>query len=100
MPTGILNSGYNEPIQLWELIKALGSSNVRVKNLKDAQGYFALGRSLGMYGGVHNLRDVVDLSLRTEYTGTTAPTTNKLFLNYISHIRRLVITEGEKKVIL
>ena len=100
VPTGILNSGYNEPIQLWELIKALGSANVKVKNLKDAKGYFALGRSLGMYGGVHNLRDVGDLSLRTEYTGTTAPTTNKLFLNYISHIRRLVITEGEKKVIL
>ena len=100
VPTGIINNGYSEPIQLWELIKSLGSANCKVKNLKDAKNYFSLGRSLGMYGGVHNLRDVGDLSLRTEYTGTTAPTTNKLFLNYISHIRRLVITEGEKKVIL
>ena len=100
VPVGIMNDGYYEPIQMWELVKALGSSNLPVKNIKEGPNKFALGRSLGMYGGVHNLADVGDLSLRTEYTGTTAPSYNKLFLNYICHIRRLVITESEKKVIL
>ena len=92
--------GYEEPIQLWELIKALGSCGVAVKNIQNGEDNFAIGRSLGMYGGVYNLRETGDLSLRTEYNGTTAPTKNKLFLNYICHIRRLVVNANEKTIIL
>ena len=100
VPTAIMAGGYEEPIQLWELIKALGSCGVAVKNIQNGEGNFAIGRSLGMYGGVYNLREAGDLSLRTEYNGLVAATKNKLFLNYICHIRRLVVNANEKKVIL
>mgnify|MGYP003642049830 FL=1 len=100
VPTAIINSGYQEPIQLWELIKALGSADCKVKNIQGVQQNFAIGRALGMFGGTYDLRDAGDLSLRTEYNGVKAPTHNKLFLNYIYHVRRLVISEGSKQVIV
>ena len=100
VPTAIINSGYQEPIQLWELIKALGSADCKVKNIQEVQHKFAIGRALGMFGGTYDLRNAGDLSLRTEYNGTTAPTHNKLFLNYIYHVRRLIISEGSKQVIV
>ena len=100
VPTAIINNGYQEPIQLWELIKALGSADCKVKNIQGVSGKFAIGRALGMFGGTYDLRNAGDLSLRTEYNGITAPTHNKLFLNYIYHVRRLIISEGSKQVIV
>ena len=95
--TSALTRGYVEQIALWELQKSLGACNVPVRNISYPQLNFAIGRALGRYGGVYNLRDSADLQLKCEYD---EPEKNKLFLNYICHLRQLKISSNNVIVIV
>ena len=77
----------------WE--KALGSSKIHVKNLDYQESDFGIGRSLARFGGVYNLAEDGNLSLRIEYG---QPTKNKLFINYIAGLRRLVVNRDGRHV--
>ena len=82
-------------IASYEFEKALASSKIHVKNLDYQESSFAIGRPLARFGGVYNLADDGNLSLRIEY-GT--PTLNKLFINYIAGYRKLVVSKEGKSV--
>ena len=79
----------------YEFEKALASSKIHVKNLDYQESSFAIGRPLARFGGVYNLADDGNLSLRIEYG---SPQHNKLFVNYIAGYRRLVVSKEGKFV--
>lgn len=79
----------------YEFEKALASSKIHVKNLDFQESSFAIGRPLARFGGVYNLADDGNLSLRIEYG---SPQQNKLFINYIAGYRRLVVSKAGKFV--
>jgi len=79
----------------YEFEKALASSKIHVKNLDYQESSFAIGRPLARFGGVYNLADDGNLSLRIEYGN---PQHNKLFVNYIAGYRRLVVSKEGKFV--
>ena len=88
-----LEDGMANQIALWELTKALQSCNLAVRNNQQPNNAFAMGRSFGRYGGIYDLRKAGDLSLRTEYD-TAKSTEDILMLNYLCHLRRLVLTKN------
>jgi len=58
------------------------------------QGNFFIGRALALgKNAVYDARGK-DFNLQLEYTGSNSQTKNKLWNNYVSHIRRLVIRNG------
>ncbi len=79
----------------YEFEKSLASSKIHVKNLDYQESSFAIGRPLARFGGVYNLADDGNLSLRIEY-GT--PTQNKLFINYVAGYRKLIVSKEGKMV--
>jgi hypothetical protein len=79
----------------YEFEKALASSKIHVKNLDYQESSFGIGRPLARFGGVYNLADDGNLSLRIEYGN---PQQNKLFINYIAGYRRLVVSKQGKFV--
>ena len=86
-------------VQLWETEKALGASRCRVRNLENSWDNFLIGRALAKYGGVYNLKADGNLGLKVEYDVTTPPTKNKLWINQIASIRRLVVNRDGASVI-
>lgn len=86
-------------VALWESEKALGSARCRVRNLEAQEGNFLIGRALAKYGGVYNLQKDGNLSLRVEYSTQTPPTKNKLWINQIASIRRLVVNRNGASLI-
>jgi len=79
----------------YEFEKSLASSKIHVKNLDYQESSFAIGRPLARFGGVYNLADDGNLSLRIEY-GT--PLQNKLFINYVAGYRKLIVSKEGKMV--
>jgi hypothetical protein len=49
---------------------------------------YCLGRALSLHNGVYDTRGK-DFNLQVEYTGAYQPSKNKLWNNYVAHIRRL-----------
>ena len=86
-------------VQLWETEKALGASRCKVRNLENSWDNFLIGRALAKYGGVYNLKADGNLGLKVEYDITTPPTKNKLWINQIASIRRLVVNRDGASVI-
>jgi len=83
---------------LIELDKALSSAGINGHSLKCFNKNFVVGRSLSIGDGVYDGRNR-DFSLQVEYGGS-APTKNKLWNNFVFHIRRLEITSNAVQVIL
>ncbi len=83
---------------LIELDKALSSAGITGHSLKCFNKNFIVGRSLSIGDGVYDGRNR-DFSLQVEYGGT-APTKNKLWNNFVFHIRRLEISQNATQVIL
>jgi len=52
-------------------------------------------RALARYGSIYNLQKDGNISLRIEYTN---PTQNKLMINYIGGLRRLVVNSMGKSI--
>lgn len=84
-----------EQLALFEAEKSLSSVRMHPKNLDYQEKNFFLGRALARYGGVYDLASTNNVSLRIQY-GT--PTQNKLFINYIGGLRRLVVNKNGRFV--
>ena len=80
---------------LFELMKALKSCGLVIKNM-DTLDQFILGRALGRYGGVYNLKDN-DLTLRTEYSQASG--SNVMALNYICSLRRIRVSNKGVEIV-
>jgi len=78
---------------LFELEKALANSHIQPKSFSKFMENFVIGRSFGTSSGVMDLRSE-DLTLQLRYGETTAPTKDKMFSTFVSHIRRLRIKDG------
>jgi hypothetical protein len=89
--------------QQWaiESEKALAMGNIRPLSFRDIHENFFIGRALSLQDGVYDARGK-DFNLQLAYEGTSvvaapinltnaAPTKNKLWCNYVAHLRRLVV---------
>ncbi len=78
---------------LFELEKALANSHIQPKSFSKFMENFVIARSFGTSSGVMDLRNE-DVTLQLRYGETTAPTKDKMFSSFVSHIRRLRIKDG------
>ena len=76
---------------LIELEKALSMSDVIPYSFKAFQENFVVGRALGLHNGVYDTRGK-DFNIQLEYTGSVAPSSNKLWMNFVAHIRRITFS--------
>ena len=76
---------------LLELEKALVMSGIKPYSMKRFRENFAVGRALSLQSGVYDTRGT-DFSLQVEYQETTAPAVDKLWMCFVSHLRRISIT--------
>ena len=74
---------------LIELEKALAQANIQPRSFRAIHTNGVIGRALSLQNGTYNTVGR-DFNLQVEYTGT-APVKNKLWHNYVSHMRRIVI---------
>lgn len=74
---------------LIELEKALTSAGISGQSMLEFNSNFVIGRAVAVQNGVYDARNR-QFSLNVNYTGT-APTKNKLWNNFVFHIRRMVI---------
>jgi hypothetical protein len=77
--------------QQWaiEAEKALAMAGIRPLSFRKLHENAFIGRALALQDGVYDTRNR-DFNLQCEYSGT-APIKNKLWHNWVSHIRRMVI---------
>jgi len=73
-----------------ELEKALSVSEIVPYSFLGFNENFVVGRALSLHNGVYDTRGK-DFNLQVEYTGST-PTKNKLWNNFVSHLRRIEFT--------
>jgi hypothetical protein len=76
--------------QLVELEKALAMAGIRPLSFKMFNKNACIGRALSLQDGVYDTRGR-DFNLQVNYEKTEAPNKNKLWCNFVHHIRRLVI---------
>ena len=89
-------SAKNSISQQWciEAEKALAMADIEPLSFLQFQGNFFIGRALSLgKNAVYDARGK-DFNLQVEYTGSNNQTKNKLWNNYVSHIRRLIIKNG------
>ena len=77
-----------EQLALFECEKALSSIKIQPRQLDYQAENFFIARALARYGGVYNLAETGNASLRVEFTN---PILNKLMITFIGGLRRLVI---------
>ena len=86
--------------QQWciEAEKALAMADIEPLSFMSFQENFFIGRALALgKNAVYDARGK-DFSLQVEYTGESSQTKDKLWNNYVSHLRRLVIKSGNLMV--
>ena len=74
---------------LIETTKALVQAEINGRSLADFNRNFVVGRALALNKGVYDTRNK-DFNLQINYNGE-APTKNKLWNNYVFHLRRIEI---------
>ncbi len=82
-----------EQVALFECEKALGSCKIMVKQLDHQDTNFFIARALARYGTIYNLAADGNISLRIDYDN---PQMNKLMVNYVGGLRRLVVNSSGK----
>ncbi len=75
---------------LIELEKALSGANISGQCLLEFNRNFVIGRAVAVQNGIYDGRNR-QFSLQVNYNGS-APTKNKLWNNFVHHIRRLIIS--------
>jgi hypothetical protein len=75
---------------LIETTKALQQAEISARSLSEYNRNFIVSRALALNKGVYDTRNK-DFNLQVNYQGAT-PTKNKLWNNYVFHIRRVNIT--------
>ena len=73
-----------------ELEKALAMAGIRPLSFAKYLENACIGRALSLQDGVYDTRGR-DFNLQCNYEKSDIPTKNKLWMNYVFHIRRLVI---------
>ena len=76
---------------LIELEKALVMGGIKPFSMLQFRQNFCIGRPLSLQNGVYDARGK-DFSLQCEYQEATAPTIDKLWMNWCIHLRRIVIS--------
>ena len=80
-----------------ELEKALAMSGIQPLSFLNYKGNFCIGRALALQQGVYNTAGR-DFNVQVNYGTPRTPMKPKLWCNYVSHIRRLVV-QGDSVVI-
>jgi hypothetical protein len=93
-------SAKNSISQQWsiEAEKSLAMADIEPLSFLQFQSNFFIGRALALgKNAVYDARGK-DFNLQLEYTGANSQTKNKLWNNYVAHLRRLVIRNGSIQV--
>ena len=93
-------SAKNSISQQWsiEAEKSLAMADIEPLSFLQFQSNFFIGRALALgKNAVYDARGK-DFNLQLEYTGANSQTKNKLWNNYVAHLRRLVIRNGSIEV--
>jgi len=88
--------------QQWciEAEKALAMADIEPLSFRAFRDNFFVGRALALgANAVYDARGK-DFSLQVEYTGASGPAKNHLWMNFVSHLRRLVIKQGSIDVLV
>jgi hypothetical protein len=88
--------------QQWciEAEKALAMADIEPLSFRSFRDNFFIGRALALgQNAVYDARGK-DFNLQVEYTGSSAPAKNHLWMNFVSHIRRLSIKQGSLDVLV
>ena len=87
-----------DAFHLFELEKALGQAGVDPRSFAAFQSNFLIGRSFGLQSGVQDIRNK-DLQVLLRYEDSdVAPTKNKVYNNFVYHVRKLIIRNGAVQV--
>lgn len=84
---------------LIELDKALSQAGITGHSMTKFNKNFVIGRALALGDAVYDARNK-DFSLQVNYESSTAPTKNKLWLSFVSHIRRIEMSGNSVQVIV
>ena len=87
-----------EQVALWETEKALATSKVSVRNLQSPEKNFIIARPLSRYGGCFDTRTSGAVGLKVEYSTSTPPSKQKLFISYIGGLRRMVVSKEGMRI--
>jgi hypothetical protein len=97
--TAKISSKYSiDAMPLIENEKALTQAGIAVRSMADFNKNFGCMRAFSLNRGVEDLRNK-DFSLQLNYQGT-APTKNKMWNNYVFHLRQIQIRSGDIAVIV
>lgn len=86
--------------QQWciEAEKALAMADIEPLSFRAFRENFFIGRALALgQNAVYDARGK-DFNLQVEYTGASGPAKNHLWMNFVAHLRRLVIKQGSIEV--
>jgi len=87
------------PFHLYELEKALSNAEIPPKSFREFQRNFVIGRAMGVNKGVHDLRNK-NITLNLEYSDVSNPPDKpKLLSCFVSHLRRIIIRDGNVEVV-
>lgn len=93
-------SGRTSISQQWciEAEKALAMADIEPLSFRPFRDNFFVGRALALgQNAVYDARGK-DFNLQVEYTGASGPAKNHLWMNFVAHLRRLVIKQGSIEV--
>ena len=88
--------------QQWciEAEKALAMADIEPLSFRAFRDNFFIGRALALgQNAVYDARGK-DFNLQVEYTGASGPAKNHLWMNFVAHLRRLVIKQGSIDVLV
>ena len=75
---------------LIELEKALAMANIEPLSFRQFRRNCCIGRALALQDGVYDCRGR-DFNLQVNYQSLRAPVKNKLWMNFVAHIRRIEV---------
>ena len=81
---------------LIQLTQTLGSSNIGVRNIKDARENFVIGRQLSKYGGTTNLNSA--MRIYVNFQGNLDPVAKIQPITFVNHINRVAVNASGLQV--
>jgi hypothetical protein len=97
VPLSKVNSGLQEQQHLIELDKALAMSGITPACMQEFSSCFIVPRALSLQGGSYDTRSK-DFQLQVSYREATGPAINKLWHIFVSHVRSIVVKQGNLTV--
>ena len=97
VPLAKVNSGLQEQQHLIELDKALAMSGITPACMQEFSSCFIVPRALSLQGGSYDTRSK-DFQLQVSYREAAIPALNKLWHIFVSHVRSIVVKQGNLTV--